>query len=197
MFIVLSFRLATLTIVEGDKYRELSDTKRVKEIGITAPRGEIRDRYGRLLAGNKPSFTVQILKDELNIKDKKKKNEIILELIKILEEDGVTYLDELPIKLNTFHYINENNIEIEGSDPEDVIIETIIENNLLGQLLDTYYKGEREGHFLFLTANKAIHALENKGLDIPISVSLNGDSVVYSYDENMNMKKLSGKMKMV
>lgn len=189
MFIVLSFRLATLTIVEGDRYRELSDTKRVKNIGITAPRGEIRDRYGRLLAGNKPSFTVQILKDELNIKDKKKKNEIILELIKLLEEDGVSYLDEFPIKLNTFQYINENNAEIESGDPEDVIIDTIIDNNLLEQLLDTYYTGEREGHFLFLTANKAVHALESKGLDIPISVSFNGEGVIYSYDENIDIKK--------
>ncbi len=68
MMLVLSFRLATLTIVHGDYYRDISDNKRLKEIYITAPRGEIRDRHGRLLAGNKPSFTVQILKDELNIK---------------------------------------------------------------------------------------------------------------------------------
>ena len=74
LMLALSFRLATLTIIEGDKYRDISDNKRLKEIYVSAPRGEIRDRYGRLLAGNKPSFTVQILKDELNIKDKDKKS---------------------------------------------------------------------------------------------------------------------------
>lgn len=189
MFIVLSFRLATLTIVEGDKYRELSDTKRVKEIAITPPRGEIRDRYGRLLAGNKPSFTVQILKDELNIKDKKEKNKVILELVKLLEEDGVVYIDEFPIKLNTFHYVNESKLEIENVDPVDEIIDVIINNDLLAELLDTYYLGQREGHFLFLTANKAIHALESKGIDIPISTSLNGESVVYTFYENMDIEK--------
>jgi len=189
MFIALSFRLATLTIVEGDKYRELSDTKRVKEIAITPPRGEIRDRYGRLLAGNKPSFTVQILKDELNIKDKEKKNRVILELVKLLEEDGVVYIDEFPIKLNTFHYVNENDLEIESVDPVDEIIDVIINNNLLAELLDTYYSGQREGHFLFLTANKAIHALESKGIDIPISISLSGGSVVYTFDENADIEK--------
>mgnify|MGYP001944918538 CR=1 FL=1 len=189
MFLVLSFRLATLTIVEGDKYRELSDTKRVKEIAITAPRGEIRDRYGRLLAGNKPSFTVQILKDELNIKDKEEKNKVILELAKLLEEDGVFYIDEFPIKLNQFYFANEEDYDADINDPEDVIIDIIIENNLVGKLLDTYYCGEREGHFLFLTGNKAIHALESKGIEIPISISLNGESVVYTFDENIDIEK--------
>ena len=189
MFLVLLFRLATLTIVEGDKYRELSDTKRVKEIAITAPRGEIRDRYGRLLAGNKPSFTVQILKDELNIKDKKKKNEVILELVKLLEEDGVVYIDEFPIQLNTFQYINENDFGVGLGDPVEDIIDVIIENNLVGEVLDTYYLGEREGHFLFLTGNKAIHALQSKGIDIPISITLNEGSVVYTFDENVDIEK--------
>ena len=71
MLVALSFKLATLTIVEGDYYRDIADNKRLKSIYIPAPRGEIRDRHGRLLAGNKPSFTVQLLKDELNLKDKK------------------------------------------------------------------------------------------------------------------------------
>mgnify|MGYP000846741749 CR=1 FL=1 len=65
MLLALSFKLATLTIVEGDHYRDMADNKRLKEVYITAPRGEIRDRNGRLLAGNKPSFTVQLLKDEI------------------------------------------------------------------------------------------------------------------------------------
>src|SRR5690606_40461394 len=93
MFLVLSFRLATLTIVKGDYYRELSDTKRVKEIATTAPRGEIRDRNGVLLAGNKPSFTVQILKDEIkNIEDQNEKNDIILNLIRLRSEEHTSEL---------------------------------------------------------------------------------------------------------
>ena len=68
LIFALSLRLAILTIVQGDYYRDISDNKRVKEVYITAPRGEIRDRYGRLLAGNEPSFTVQLLKDELDRK---------------------------------------------------------------------------------------------------------------------------------
>ena len=49
LMIALSFRLAILTIAEGDYYRDIADNKRLKEIQITPPRGEVRDRYGRLL----------------------------------------------------------------------------------------------------------------------------------------------------
>ena len=38
LMLALSFRLATLTIVHGDYYRDISDNKRVKEVYITAPR---------------------------------------------------------------------------------------------------------------------------------------------------------------
>lgn len=189
MLVVLLFRLATLTIVEGDKYREMSDNKRVKEIATTAPRGEIRDRYGRLLAGNKPSFTVQILKDELNIKDKKKKNEVILNLIRLLEEDGVDYIDEFPIELNKFKYIDENDYSEDLSDPEDMIIDIIVEKNLLKEILNTYYIGDNEGHFQYLTVNKAIHALQNKGLEVPILTDFNGENVLLSFDETKDIDK--------
>ena len=72
-FIVLAFKLTSLTLVKGEELRELSDNKRLKNIPITAPRGEIRDRHGKLLAGNKVSFTVQLIKDELS-KDLEERN---------------------------------------------------------------------------------------------------------------------------
>lgn len=109
--LALSLRLATLTIAQGDYYRDLADNKRLKEVYTTAPRGEIRDRYGRLLAGNKSSFTVQLLKDELNRLDLKTRNQAYLDLIRLLEEDGVTYVDELPIQLNVFKYRTEGDYQ--------------------------------------------------------------------------------------
>ena len=197
MFLVLSFRLATLTIVDGDYYRQRSDTKRVKEIAMTAPRGEIRDRNGKLIAGNKPSFTVQILKDELkNIKDIEKKNEIILNLIKLLEEDGVDYVDDFPIELNTFKFTNENMNYSEDASAMDKVIDIIVEKNLLPQMLDTYYTGDKAEHFQFLTVNKAIHALQNKGMDIPIDASLNGNNVSLEFDDGEGVSKWKEEQKL-
>ena len=60
MFGLLLLRLFTLQVLQGDRYRELSEENRIRVEVLTAPRGEIRDRKGRLLADNVPSFTVTI-----------------------------------------------------------------------------------------------------------------------------------------
>lgn len=188
--LILSFKLATLTIVEGDYYRDISDNKRLKEIYITAPRGEIRDRYGRLLAGNKPSFTVQILKDELNIKDRDKKNNTLLTLARLLEEDGVMYVDDFPIEFNTFDYSNEEVYELENISPTEKVIDIIISNNLLPQILDTYYiHPDYKEHYQFITVNKAINALENKGIDVPINIQLSQEKLKLDFDNGKDIEE--------
>ncbi len=186
--LLLTFRLATLTIAQGDYYRDLSDNKRLKEVYTTAPRGEIRDRYGRLLAGNKPSFTVQLLKDELNRLDINRRNEAYLTLIRLLEEDGTTYVDEIPIQLNVFKYRTEEDYEAESMDPIDKVLEIITENNLVSDILDSFYihDGYSE-HFKFIPANKAITAILNKGVDLPINTSIIDGQVSIQYDPGANM----------
>ncbi|NMA87050.1 MAG: penicillin-binding protein [Tissierellia bacterium] len=188
MLLALSFKLATLTIVEGDRYRDMADNKRLKEVYITAPRGEIRDRNGRLLAGNKPSFTVQLLKDELDLGNKEDTNEVLLTLTRLLEEDGVNYVDEFPLEFNIFKFSSEEVYNRENTSPTDKVMDIIVENNLLGELLDTYYidPNNRE-HYQFLTANRAINALEAKGVDIPIETKLEEQAVIMSFKEFQNI----------
>lgn len=187
MFLVIIFRLATLTIVMGDEYRKLSDTKRVKQISITAPRGNIRDRYGRLLAGTKPGFTVQIMKDEIN---NNRFNEIALKLIKILEEDGENYIDEFPIILNKIEYKSEKLYLDLDESPEERIVDTLISQNLISKLLDTYYQYEKDDHkFLYLTGREAVLVLENEGIEVPITANLVNNKVVYDYDKNLYVNK--------
>lgn len=188
---ILTIRLATLTIAQGDYYRDISDNKRLKEIYTTAPRGEIRDRYGRLLAGNKPSFTVQILKDELNIKDIDKKNNTLLSLIRLLEEDGVSYADEFPVKLNVFVYRDEESYLIEEKEPDDKVVDIIINQNILPELLHTYYvHSEYEDHYTFATIERAINALRDKGIEVPIIVNKNGSMTIeYKVTEELTRWK--------
>lgn len=189
VMILLSFRLATLTIVEGDYYRDISDNKRLKEIYVTAPRGEIRDRYGRLLAGNKLSFTVQILKDELNTLNRSEKNEVLLQLARMLEEDGVSYVDEFPVNFNVFDYSSEEIYNIETLSPMDKVIDIIISNNLLPEILDTFYiYPDYEEHYKFLTINRAIDALEDKDIDIPIIAEVIENTLNIKYDENEDIE---------
>ena len=184
----LSFRLAALTIAQGDYYRDVSDNKRLREVYITAPRGEIRDRYGRLLAGNEPSFTVQLLKDELNRLNTDEKNQAFLALIRLLEEDGVNYVDEIPIQLNVFKYKSDVDYQIETIDPIDKVIEIIIKNNLISDVLSSYYiHAGYTGHFKFITANKAIDAINDKGIELPITAKISDGEVVLELDTNSDL----------
>lgn len=189
IFAVLAFKLASLTIVEGEEMRRISQNKRVKQISITAPRGEIRDRYGRLLAGNDPSFTVQIMKDELNIKDSEKRNNAILKLIRILEDDGVNYINEFPIELNYFSYNSEQMYLESIKTPYEHVIDIIMENNLVGELLNTTMViSDREEKRFFFTGRRAVNILENEGIAMPIVIDFDDDNnVTFDFDSNVDL----------
>ncbi|SNS96442.1 penicillin-binding protein 2 [Anaerovirgula multivorans] len=94
ILLIILFRLATIMIVEGEQYREQAENRIYKTIPLPACRGEIRDRYGKLLAGNRPSFTVQMMKNEVG---DEKINEVALNIISILEKNKDKYNDEFPI----------------------------------------------------------------------------------------------------
>jgi penicillin-binding protein 2 len=84
MLVILGFRMAVLTIVEGEEYRQIADIKKIKDIPVKAPRGKIFDRNGILLADNVSSFTVQMYTDEIKPSDF---NDIAYKLSKILDEN--------------------------------------------------------------------------------------------------------------
>ena len=109
-FIIIIFRLASLMIAEGEGHREYAENRIVKSISISAPRGEIRDRYGRLLAGNRPSFAVEISKNEIVDEHI---NEISLELVRIFQKNEDEFIDEFPIiyENHRFEYTFDNAID--------------------------------------------------------------------------------------
>ena len=92
LMIVLFIRLAVLTIIQNDYWIKVSNNLSTKNIVTPAPRGEIRDRYGRLVAGNLASFDVQMSTNGI---DTKEINRIILKTIKILERNGDGCIDNL------------------------------------------------------------------------------------------------------
>lgn len=163
---MLLFRLATLTIAQGDYYRDLSDNKRVKEIYTTAPRGEIRDRHGRLLAGNVPTFTVQLLKDELNIGDRSIRNESLLKLVRLLETDGAEYVNDYPVELNYIKYRSIDSYLTNEDDPMDKLVKLILENNLLNEFLSMEFTKPYGDHFGITIFKRAQDVLSDKNPDI-------------------------------
>ncbi|MCC5911586.1 MAG: penicillin-binding protein [Clostridiaceae bacterium] len=97
IFLIILFRLATVMVVQGEEYREQAENRIYKTIPLPAARGEIRDRYGKLLAGSRPSFTIQIMNNEVV---DEKINEVALNLINVLEKNNDRYTDDFPIVFN-------------------------------------------------------------------------------------------------
>ncbi len=105
IFFALVFKLIDLQIVKGDYYKKRSETVRTRNVNITAPRGNIVDRYGRVLATNKQSYSVNIVKAEL---PDETLNDIALTVINILERNGDKYRDEIPILLEPIRFTYED-----------------------------------------------------------------------------------------
>ena len=62
-FAVLAARLWYLQVMRGEHYAVLAESNRIRQVPLTAPRGLIYDREGRLVAGNRRSFTVSLVPD--------------------------------------------------------------------------------------------------------------------------------------
>lgn len=107
VFVFIICKILYMTTIKHEHYNELAENKTYKKLLIDAPRGEIRDRYGRLLAGNKNLFTVKISGDDIKKTDSNGKsmaNDIALKTIKLLEKNNEEYVDEFPIVIKNGKY---------------------------------------------------------------------------------------------
>ena len=99
--IILIAQLFNLQIVHGEEYLEKSSSRLTRETTILAARGNILDRNGNIIAGTTTKYTLNIYKSKI---DSDTLNNTILETIKILEENGDSYKDEFPIKINPIEF---------------------------------------------------------------------------------------------
>ncbi len=68
-FFALLFGLFQAQVVRGGYYRKASEQNRIRLIRIEAPRGNIYDRNGILLATNRPSYNVYAIPEDFDPKD--------------------------------------------------------------------------------------------------------------------------------
>ncbi len=126
---VILCRLVDLQLINGNMYKEQSEKKMLRETVIEAPRGEIYDRNGIILATNKLAYDVVIYKvglanDELN--------QMLHKVINILEKNNDELYTSFPMdSLKEGFYSTEqreNVCEIYGIETsltDDQIIEYI------------------------------------------------------------------------
>ncbi len=188
MFSILGYRLFYLTIVKGEEYRKKADDSFLKREVISAKRGEIYDRNGVLLAGNKPSYTVKFLNNPKIAKDI---NVIAVKILTLLEKKNEEYL-EFPIKMmnNEFYYKDDLIIEEwlkENDFPEDSTAEYVFDSVRKREYIDD-----------LLNDYDAQKMLLYRGITLPISVrnmeytqSLNKNKFLeyYGLDKNSSAKE--------
>lgn len=147
VLLVILGKILFMTTIRNSHYTELANNKTYKQILVQAPRGEIKDRNGVVLAGNKPEFAVQIVADSFNKVGKNEKegpNRIAYSIINILERNGEKYTDEFPIMIDGGKYYftfdkKINDFKSENGIPMDYspkkcfyyVVDSLIKNDLL------------------------------------------------------------------
>lgn len=97
--------LFSLQLINGEEYRIKAERRLTSNMTVTASRGEMLDRYGRPLVTNRTVFSLRI---DYAYWDKETQNETILKLAQLVQQDGATVEDTLPISVATpFAYTGE------------------------------------------------------------------------------------------
>jgi len=133
-FGLVILQLFSLQVLEGAKYRDLSEENRIRVEVLTAPRGEIKDRKGRLLADNVPSFTVTIDPfDKAYVQDPSQLDSTVARLGAILDMDPEAAIAKVKkekrqsfvsirvkrnVDLASVAYVSEHRAELPGVDVE-------------------------------------------------------------------------------
>ena len=137
--IVFIIQLFNLQIVNGENYREQSERRLVREAVTYAPRGEIYDRYGKILATSVNGYSVQIYKTKI---DTNTLNEVLLEVVRILEKNGDEYNNQIPIDIETGEFV-ESKSKINRFIKDNNLDENVTATDVL-EYLKKKYKLEKD-----------------------------------------------------
>ncbi|MCX7714708.1 MAG: penicillin-binding protein 2 [Clostridia bacterium] len=113
--VALLCRLFYLQVVKGDEYLAMSTQRFTTSIVDKAPRGEILDRNGKALVSNRVGYSLQIQKTDMSNDDL---NDMLLKLLKILEESGTAYYDTLPLSADGHDFVFQDD-NMDGSTEDE------------------------------------------------------------------------------
>ena len=103
---VLAFQVINLQVVKGDYYTAIANSRGYSTKTIDAPRGEIIDKYGRVIAANKTIQTVSI--EDVGLSEEEM-SRAVYELLELAKRIGRPYEDTLPLtKTNPVEFTFED-----------------------------------------------------------------------------------------
>ena len=124
--------LWNLQVTNLDYYRGLSTRKIANRETVEAARGEMRDRYGRVLVTNRAVYQVTL--DLSRMGEEAQRNANLLALLEICREQKVEWSDTLPIsESGPFSYTSDTALSYRAADSSAA--ETVVRTSL-GKLVD-------------------------------------------------------------
>ena len=184
-FGVILFRLWYLQVLSGDRYLAEAQGNRVREVTVQAPRGEILDRDGEVLVGNRTALALQVRKDELpevsaeRVKVLERVAEVtgmslervrkeIDEQTKLLPSNPVTLQRDVPESV--VFYVRENQAKFQGVSVDRVYVRQ-------------YPQGSAAAHLLGYVKEVSAEQLEEDAYtDLEPGDEIGQDGVELSYD---------------
>ena len=116
-FAVLLWVLFDLQVVNGSYYLAQSTRKIANTETVQAARGEILDRYGRVLVSNRATYQVTLNPNMMgSVQDR---NDTLLSLLEVCREQGVEWNDTLPVNWEPpFLYTTDTPFQVVTVDEE-------------------------------------------------------------------------------
>ncbi len=189
-FGLLFYTLFDMSVVRGDDFKKQADNTRKKQINEKATRGNIYDRNGQLLAGNRPIYNLNVYVDRFKRVDTEEKNEVLLNLVHILEEDGVPYLEDFFIGIYQFVYKDPNDYFTNEESPTKKVVEIVKKNNLINEIINSKEViGRTNGDYYYYPINRIMDYLEERGRNLPIKVKKD-NGITFAFVENERYEEL-------
>ncbi|QSX07988.1 hypothetical protein J0B03_09265 [Alkalibacter rhizosphaerae] len=176
------FRLAQLQIVDGEYYQVAADSKMMRKVNESAPRGEIYTADGYQVAKNRIGYSIDLTYADM---DEEKRNEVFLELYQILDRNEEEFVDEFPILMenNTFEFTflrdevswKKDNEIPENADPRETL-----------DILRQRYNVKPEVNDIV-----ALEAIEKVHLEQALPILNRDGSLIYRFKHQENLWKRS------
>lgn len=149
--VVFIIQLFNLQVIHGEEYKEQAQNRTLRKTQFVAPRGEILDRYGEVLATNREGYNIMVYRSKLEAEER---NDMILKLINIFNKWGIVYRDTFPIKF-------ENNTLIFESESKEKSFRKAnnFEEKTINEIFDSYIERYDISEFYTLEEKRNVIAI--------------------------------------
>lgn len=112
-FIYGGIELMKIQVVDGEKYLAMSKTSTTATQTVPAARGQIVDINGLPLVENEVSYDI-VIEYSFFPKDYESQNEVILGVARLLQSDGIEWIDDTPVSFEKpYEYAADNESDVE------------------------------------------------------------------------------------